>query len=63
MALRDKVKKYKGLILLTPAIKDNPNNAKIGKAIVKLISYVAPKMKTVDMASGMGNRNPAINEI
>jgi hypothetical protein len=47
LALEDKTKKFKGIILLAPAIKDNDYVSYYGKKFAKILGKFLPKVQTV----------------
>ena len=53
---------FRGIILLAPAIMDNPLKG-FEKSIVKMVGAVFPTLETIDPPSAItGNKNPFIYE-
>ena len=54
---------FTGIILIAPAIMDNPYYAKFGKFVAKILGSVFPSCQTVTMNQiNSGNKNPFVFE-
>lgn len=56
-------KRYRGVIFLAPAIKDNEDYQKFGKVIIKVMAFLRPTMGLVAQKLGNSSRNPEVMEL
>lgn len=51
-----------GTVLLAPALKDNPYNARVGKMFLPLLKWLMPERETVGQKGNQDTKNPQIKE-
>ncbi|KRX02516.1 hypothetical protein PPERSA_11856 [Pseudocohnilembus persalinus] len=58
----DEPNRYKGVVLLAPAIKNNIYHSAFGKKIARCIGSFLPRIRTVPQSRGQSSKNPQISE-
>lgn len=62
LGLRNK-SKYRGIVFLAPAIKDNESYEKLGKMAIKVLVHICPRTGVANAKLGLSSRNPAVKEL